>query len=432
MTEQKSSDPNLPATRGYSNFVLGALFVVYVFNFVDRQILAILIQPIKEDLGVSDTMMGLLTGPIFVISYTLAGLPLARWADRHSRVWLITLGMVVWSAMTVASGFARNFTALAAARLGVGLGEASFTPSAHSLISDYFPPERRATALAIFAAGASLGSIAGYLGGGYIGQYVGWHEAFLYVGAPGLVAAVIFRFTVRDPIRGAYDGPKAKASEPEEPLREVLRYLMTRRSYVFIVASAMLHGFSSYGSGYWIPTFLIRVHGLSLSEVGILLGAIIGVLGLVGQIIGGRLSDALGKRDPRWYMWMPAISSIIALPFLVGFLLIPDLYWAVGCYMLGGWAVNMWTGPTYAMAQGVAKPHMRSMAAAIVIFMLNLVGAALGPLIVGVLNDWLDPRFGAEAVRYSLLIVIVPHTLASIFNLLAARTLREDLRAASA
>jgi len=431
MTTPTSADPNQPATKGYSNFVLGALFVVYIFNFVDRQILAILIQPIKEDLGVSDTMMGLLTGPVFVISYTLAGLPLARWGDRHSRVWLITVGMVVWSAMTVASGLARNFVQLAVARLGVGLGEASFTPSAHSLISDYFPPERRATALAIFAAGAGLGSIAGYLGGGYIGQYVGWHEAFLYVGAPGLVAAVIFRWTVRDPVRGAHDGPNAGSSGREEPFREVLRYLSTRRSYVFIVCSAMLHGFSSYGSSYWIPTFLIRVHGLSLSEVGLILGAIIGVASFIGQIFGGRISDALGRRDPRWYMWMPALSSIFALPFLVAFLLIPNLYWAVGCYMLGGWAVNMWTGPTYAMAQGVAKPHMRAMAAAIVIFMLNLVGAALGPLIVGMLNDWLEPRFGVEAVRYSLLIVIVPHTLASIFNLLAARTLREDLREAS-
>jgi len=414
MTDPKHSD-----SPGYSNFVLGALFVVYIFNFVDRQILAILMQPIKEDLGVSDTMMGILTGPVFVITYMLAGLPLARWADRHSRVWLITGGLVVWSAMTVASGMARNFIQLAAARLGVGLGEASFTPAAHSLIADYFPPQRRATALAIFAAGASLGSIAGYLGGGYIGQYVGWHEAFLYVGFPGLIAAVIFRLTVRDPVRGAYDAPRTETRD--EPLREVLGYLMRRRSFVFIVASAMLHGFSSYGAGYWVPTFLIRVHHLSL-----------GVAGFGGQIIGGRISDLLGNRDPRWYMWTPAIASVVALPFLVAFLLLPDLYWAVGCYTLGGLAVNMWTGPTYAMAQGVAKPHMRSMAAAIVIFMLNLVGAGLGPLIVGILNDWLDPRFGVEAVRYSLLIVIVPHTLASIFNLMAARTLREDLREASA
>ena len=430
------TDPKQPDSPGYSNFVLGALFVVYIFNFVDRQILAILIQPIQEDLGVSDTMMGFLTGPVFVISYMLAGLPLARWADRHSRVWLITGGMIVWSAMTVASGFARNFIQLAAARLGVGLGEATFTPAAHSLIADYFPPHRRATALSIFAAGASLGTIVGYLGGGYIGQYVGWHEAFLYVGFPGLFAAVIFRWTVRDPVRGAYDAPRTDADTDthtgDESLREVLRYLRGRRSFVFIVASAMLHGFSSYGAGYWVPTFLIRVHDLSLSQVGLILGAIVGVAGFVGQIVGGRISDFLGSRDARWYMWTPAIASVVALPFLVAFLLLPNLYWAITCYTLGGLTVNMWTGPTYAMAQGVAKPHMRSMAAAIVIFMLNLVGAALGPLIVGMLNDWLDPRFGVEAVRYSLLIVIIPHTLASIFNLMAARTLKEDLREASA
>jgi predicted MFS family arabinose efflux permease len=425
MTVQKG-----PESPRYSNYVLGALFVVYIFNFVDRQILSILIQPIKEDLGVSDTLMGLLTGPVFVISYTLAGLPLARWADRHSRVWLITIGMVVWSVMTVASGFARTFAQLAAARLGVGLGEASFTPAAHSLITDYFPPQRRATALAIFAAGASMGTIAGYLGGGYIGQYFGWHEAFLYVGAPGLLAALIFRWTVRDPVRGAFDAQRGDASG--ESLRVVLGYLASRRSFTFIVASAMLHGFSSYGAGTWVPTFLIRVHQLELSQVGIILGAFVGVASFVGQIVGGRMADLLARRDPRWYMWLPGIASVVALPFLVAFLLLPDLYWAVACYVVGGFAMNMWTGPTYAMAQGVARPHMRAMAAAIVIFMLSLVGAALGPLIVGILNDWLDPRFGAEAVRYSLLIVIVPHTLASIFNLLAARTLREDLREASA
>lgn len=425
MTEQTN-----PASPRYANYVLGALFVVYIFNFVDRQILAILIPPIKEDLGVSDTLMGLLTGPVFVISYTLAGLPLARWADRHSRVWLITIGMLVWSVMTAASGFSRSFAQLAAARLGVGLGEASFTPAAHSLITDYFPPHRRATALAIFAAGASVGTIAGYLGGGYIGEYVGWHEAFFIVGVPGLFAAVIFRVTVRDPVRGAFDAPRADASG--ESLRVVIRYLLSRRSFVYIVASAMLHGFSSYGASSWIPTFLVRVHHLGLWEVGIILGAFVGVSGFVGQILGGRVSDSLGRSDPRWYMWTPAIASVVALPFLVAFLLVSDLYWAVANYVVGGLAMSMWTGPTYAMAQGVAKPHMRAMAAAIVIFMLSLVGAALGPLIVGMLNDGLEPRFGEEAVRYSLLIVIVPHTLASIFNLLAVRTLREDLQAASA
>jgi MFS family permease len=425
MTEQER-----PQSSRYSNYVLGALFVVYIFNFVDRQILSILIQPIKEDLGVSDTLMGLLTGPVFVVSYTLAGLPLARGADRHSRVWLITVGIAVWSVMTAASGFTRTFAQLAWARLGVGLGEAAFTPAAHSLIADYFPPQRRATALAIFAAGASMGTIAGYLGGGYIGQYVGWHEAFLYVGAPGLVVALIFRWTVRDPVRGTFDAPRNDAGD--ESLRVVFRYLASRRSFGFIVASAMLHGFSSYGAGTWVPTFLIRVHQLELSEVGIILGAFVGVASFVGQILGGRIADLLGSRDPRWYMWTPAIASVVALPFLVAFLLLPNLYWAVACYVLGGLTMNMWTGPTYAMAQGVAKPHMRAMAAAIVIFMLSLVGAALGPLIVGMLNDWLEPSLGAEAVRYSLLIVIVPHTLASIFNLMAARTLREDLLEASA
>ncbi len=417
------------ARAAYARYVLAALFCVYILNFLDRQILAILIEPIKAELAVSDTAMGLLTGFAFAVFYTGAGLPLARIADRGSRTGLIAIGLVVWSAMTAASGLARSFWQLALARVGVGVGEASFTPASHSLIADYFPPERRAGAMAIFAAGASLGTILGYLLGGLVGQYVGWREAFLLVGLPGLLAAPVFFLSVREPPRGASERRKVEAGQPTA--LAVLRHLLTRRSFVYLAASASLHGFSSYGSATWIAVFLIRVHGLSLAEAGLVLAVVSGASSFVGQIAGGRLADRLGRRDPRWYMFFPAITSVAALPFLLAFLLVPDTKLAVLLSVPGSLLVNVWTGPTYAMAQGLAPPRMRAVASALVVFLLNLVGMGLGPLAVGALNDLLAPRLGLEAVRYSLLVAALPHTLAAAFNLLAARSLRQDLEAAA-
>jgi predicted MFS family arabinose efflux permease len=402
--------------------------VVYIFNFVDRQILATLLEPIKKDLGASDTQMGLLAGLAFALFYTFLGIPLARWADHGSRVLLISLGLVVWSAMTAASSWARSFLQLALARVGVGVGEASFTPSAHSLIADYFPPERRATAMAIFTIGANVGTFLAYAGGGWVAHNVGWRPAFLMVGLPGLLVALVFYATVREPVRGRWD-PGARAAP--STLREALGVLGSRRGFVFIALSAALHGFSSYGSGTWTNVFLMRVHGLNVAQAGLVLGVLTVVFGASGAYLVGRLTDRLGRRDARWYMWVPALSSVCALPFVLLFLWIGDPLLAVVAYLPGQLLQNGWVGPTYAMTQGVAPPRMRALAAAIVVFAINLVGMGLGPLAVGALNDALAPQLGLEAVRYSLMIAAVPHALAALFNVLAARTLREDLASAS-
>ena len=408
-------------TPAYSRYALGALFVLYVFNFIDRQLLNLFVEPIKGELGVSDTAMGALTGLSFALFYTLAGFPMARWADRNSRTGLITVGLVLWSAMTAVSGWTRSFWELAAARVGVGVGEASFTPSAHSLISDYFPAAKRATALATFAAGASMGNILGFLGGGYLGEEVGWRNTFVLLGLLGLPVAVVFRWTVREPAR------TIPAAARDESIWTVWRALMSRPAFFFLAISASLHGFSSYGASAWSAAFLMRVHELSLFETGAVMALTAGVAATLGQIIAGRLADRLGARDVRWYMFLPAITSALSLPFLIAFFAAGDLAWGLAAYVPGTLISVMWTGPTYAMAQSIAKPHMRAMASAIIIFLLNLVGMGLGPLLVGALNDLLTPSFGVEAIRYSLMLAVVPHALASIFNLRAARTLREDL-----
>jgi len=323
--------------------------------------------------------------------------------------------------MTAFSGWARSFGQLAAARIGVGVGEASFTPSAHSLISDLFPAARRASALATFAAGASVGNVLAFLGGGYLGEQLGWRNTFLLLGSLGLPVAVIFRWTVREPARSVSTAAR------EESIWGVWRTLMSRPAFFFLAVSASLHGFSSYGASAWSAAFLMRVHELSLFETGAVMALTAGVAATLGQIIAGRLADRLGRRDVRWYMFLPAITSLVSLPFLLAFFAAEDLVWGLALYVPGTMVSVMWTGPTYAMAQSIAKPHMRAMASAIVIFLLNLVGMGLGPLLVGAVNDLLTPRFGVEAIRYSLMLAVVPHALASIFNLRAARTLREDL-----
>ncbi len=406
-----------------ANFVLGALFVLYIFNFVDRYILSLIQDLIKQDLGLSDTQLGMLSGPAFAILYTTGGIPIARYADRGSRTTLITAGFVVWSAMTAACGVARSYGQLLLARVGVGVGEASFTPTAHSLISDYFPPERRATAMAIFASGAAVGTLCGNLIGGFLGDAIGWRMTFFVVGLPGIAAALVFHLSVREP-------PRVARAAGQLPFSDTLRALFAIPSYCFVVASAALHGFSSYGAGSWNASFLRRVHELSGSEVGLALAVNAGA-SVFGQIGFGRLTDRLSRRDPRFAMWVPAVTAVAALPFLVGFTLSPSTPGALACLILGGPIVSAWTGPTYATAQSLVPAQMRAMASAILLFALNMIGIGLGPLAVGALNDWLTPRFGVEAIRYGLLIVVLPHTLASIFNLLAARSLRRDLERAA-
>jgi MFS family permease len=425
--EPEVSAPPAPAART-ANYALGALFVLYIFNFADRQLLSLFVQPIKDEFQVSDFAMGMLAGPAFAVFYTLAGFPLARWADRGSRVMLISLGLVAWSGMTALSGLVRGYGQMLAARIGVGVGEASFTPSAHSLLTDYFPVHRRATALAIFAAGAGVGNVIGYAGGGVLAEAMGWRSAFLLLGSLGLPVALLFYLTVGEPPRFA--SAQQAAAAGRDSARLVVRYLFSRPAFTYLALAASLHGFSSYGSSAWTAAFFMRVHELTLAQTGLLMAVVSGIASVVGQISAGFLADRIGRRDVRWYMIQPAITSVLSLPLLVGFLWLEDLRWALWFYVPASLISSMWTGPTYAMAQSLARPHMRAMASALIVFLLNLIGMGLGPLLVGGLNDLLEPALGLEAVRYSLMGAAVPHALAAIFNLLSIRTLKQDLEAA--
>lgn len=415
--------------RGYSYYVLSLLFLVYVFNFVDRQVLAILLVPIQNDLGVSDTFMGVLTGFAFVVFYTFAGIPIARIADRTSRRTVIALGLLVWSAMTALSGMARTGWHLALARVGVGVGEAAGTPPAHSLLSDYFGPERRATALSIYAMGVFVGVAGAFMGGGWIAGHFGWRSVFLSVGLVGMPLALLVRFTIRELPRGFSDPGPMSPLEPV-PFRKAVSALARNRSFVLIVVATSIQSLSGYGILTWGPTFLIRTHGMELVEVGVTLGLAIGVTGGAGVFLGGVLADRLALRDERWYMRLPAIECALLLPFALGFILVDDRFWALALfcpfYLLGA----MYVGPMHSTIQGLVVPNLRATASALNLFVVNMIGLGLGPLAIGVLNDRFAARYGEAGIRWSMLAVALFGGISSVIFWLSSQTLREDLRAA--
>jgi predicted MFS family arabinose efflux permease len=395
-----SHQPNQPPiSPGYANYVLGVLFTVYVINFIDRQVLAVFIGPIKEELGVSDTAMGLLVGFAFALFYTFAGIPIARWADRGNRRSIIAIGLAFWSAMTVACGLTRNFGQLALARVGVGVGEAAGSPPAHSLISDYFPPTNRATALAIYSWGVYVGSALAYLGGGYLRAYFDWRTAFMLLGLPGLFFALVVRFTVREPPRGYSEDGTRKAEATT--LGETLRHLLSCRSWVYMVVGSCFLSLTGYGVLMWGYEFFGRVHGMSPVDIGVWMALIVGFGGSLGALLGGALTDRLGRHEAGWYMRLPAIVTLVGLPLGFVFLLANSPAMSLGFFFPFYLLSNMYVPAMHAINQNLSRLRMRATAAAIMLFLINIVGAGAGPFLVGLLNDLYAAPVEPHAVRRS-------------------------------
>lgn len=412
--------PGAPASSAYSNYVLGLLFVAYVFNFIDRNLLAALLESIKRDLVLSDSVMGFLTGTAFAVFYATLGIPFARWADVWVRRSIIAIGLALWSAMTAASGLAQNLVQLSLARIGVGVGEAALSPAAHSLISDYFPPERRATALSIYAVGIHIGVLFGLTLGGWLDDTFGWRKTFLIVGLPGVALALLVRFTLKEP-------PRAAVAD-RQSVGEVVGYLLKIPAFVHASLGMALTAFGGYAFSSWAKAFLQRAHHLSSSDAGEL-GYAIGIGGALGSILAGVLADKLGRRDPRWWMWVPAIATIGPLPFTLTFLFHGDadaaLMWSVPGFVLGAF----YQGPTFAAVQTLAAPQMRSLASGVLLFITTIIGLGLGPWLTGVLSDHAFAAKGERALGYSLAVVLVLSGVwACAHYLFAARTLRADLQ----
>lgn len=419
-----SADLGAPASRARQNYVLAVLVVVYALNFIDRNLLVILLQPIKEELGASDTEMGLLTGFAFAFFYTLAGIPIARLADRGSRRNVMAVGIALWSLLTAASGLVTSFGQLALVRIGVGVGEASATPAAHAILSDLFPPERRARALAIYSTGASFGVLFGLMLGGTLQERFGWRSAFFLVGLPGLIVALIVRATLPEPRRGESEGLD---DQPEAPgILMTLRYLYSLPTFRHLALSAGLYGITCYGLLAWAPTFMRRVHGMGYAETGLKAGLGIGV-GVAGAIVAGVLSDRLARRDRRWLVWIPIGAAVLQVPFHLLFVLAPDPNWALVAFAPVNFLNVIFGPPSYTVAQNLAQLRMRAMASAVLLFFLNLVGMGLGPTLVGILNDALAASQGDAAIRISLAALLLANAWGIVHSLLAARTLEADL-----
>ena len=417
-----------------ARYALGLLLVVYIFNFIDRQILSILLEDIKQDIDLSDAQLGWLGGIAFAVFYTFAGIPIARWADVGSRRFIIVLGLTTWSVMTAVTGRATSFMGLLAARVGVGVGEAAGSPPSHSLITDYFPLSQRARALSIYSLGIYIGGALGTLVGGWVGQYFGWRMAFLAVGLPGVALAILVQLTLPEPRliarkRGAHLGATAAVaprSAESSPLA-VIRYMISRRSFVHLSMAGALHAFVGYGVALFNPAFFIRSHGFQTAELSSYL-FVIGLTGACGVFFGGWCVDKLGDRDKRWAMWIPAVSTAFGVPLGATLYLLPNGYAALGMLVPASILGAMYLGPTFAMTQSIAKPNMRALASAVLLFIINLIGLGLGPWALGALSDGLAPRFGSESLRYALVIVVIIGNIWSTLHyMLAARTLREDL-----
>ncbi len=405
-----------------ARYTLGLLLVIYVVNHIDRQVMSILAESIKVDLDLSDTQLGLLMGGGFAIFYTFAGIPIARFADRSNRSNIIAAALVIWSAMTVASGLARNFGQLMAARIGVGVGEAGCTPPAHSIISDTFPPERRATALSTYQLGVPIGTLFGLIAGGYLAEGLGWQTAFFVVGIPGIFLAIVAKFTLQEPIRGRFD---TGVHGEVESLGKTIGFMANLASMRHVLIGSSVQTLFLFGAASFHAVFLQRIHGLSISEAGLRLGLIAGITGGISVFGAGWLADRMNSRDPRWIWWIPAIGAVLSLPFSYFAYSTENTSLAIGMIAAATFLNHSYSGLTHAIMQGLVKPRMRATMSAIALFVMNLVGGGLGPIAVGQLSD----RFG---LRAALIILVVFVGWASIHYVLGARTYRQDLEAKNA
>jgi len=388
----------------YQQYVLFAFLTAYVLNFIDRQILVILMEPIKEDLNLSDTQLGFMSGFAFAIFYTTLGIPIARLADRGNRVNIISGAIALWSAMTAFSGMAMNFWQLVIARIGVGVGEAGCTPPAHSLITDYFPRAERARAISIYMMGVPIGVLGGFLLGGWLNELYNWRIAFIAMGVPGLVLALIMKLTVKEPKRGQFDELDHEA-QANYNLHETFRFLWRNRTFRHLVAAMALVAFVGAGIAQWQASFFIRYHGMGTGELGTWLSLMIGLVGALGTYLGGYISTRLGPNSEALQLRLLALVAVLILPVGIFWLSWPNRYIALLAVGLYAFLYFLHYGPAFAKILAMTPGDMRAMASAITLFTVNLVGTGIGPLASGALSDALVPVFGAGALRAAMMIL---------------------------
>lgn len=409
----------------HRHYILFMVTLVFVVNYLDRQILSILLPLIKAEFKVSDSLLGLLTGPAFVVFYATLGVPLALMADRINRRNLIAGSLALFSLMTVVCYYTASFWQLLVARIGVGVGEAGTGPSINSIIADLYPPKERASALAIYSAGLNVGLLFAFFGGGWIAQAYGWRMAFLVSGLPGLVLVLLFLFTVEEPQRGHSEGLVDTGAAPG--LIATAKFLWTQRSFRFLSLGTSMSAFGGYAGIAFVPSFLFRSHHMTPAEIGLLLSITTGVFGFIGTALSGIIADRVSKGDIGRSMLVPVVATFVGLPFAPFFYLSPNLTVVIVALALPAFLGASYLGPAYAATQGLVPLRMRATAAAILLFILNMIGLGLGPLWVGILSDLLRPALGDDSLRWALLSTIITSLIGAYFYWQSSRTLRQDM-----
>jgi MFS family permease len=407
-----------------TTFSLGFLTLISAFNYLDRSLLGLALPAIKAEMAVSDTVLGLVSGLAFVLFYSLLGVPIAWLADRWNRRNIIAIGFAFWSLMTLLTGWVANIWQLAAARFLMGAGEACGLAPSNSMISDLFRKERRALALSIFGTGSSIAFVVFFPILGIVGQNYGWRWMFILAGLPGIVLALIFFLTVREPKRtGLVAETDGRALRDPRSIFHDLGFLFRSPAYLYLLAASTFMGLNVFAVSVWTPTFLERVHGLNMATIASIIGPIRGVFGLAGVLIGGFLIDRLMRRSPHWRVTLPALACLLLAPVEVVFLL-SDVQWLwMSAFAASAFLTLIHQGPLFALVMEVASSRMRALAIATLVLFSGLLGQAAGPLIVGMLNDALGPTVGVTAIRYSMLIIAVTAVIAGSMIMLAARHL---------
>lgn len=415
-------------TRGRT---LAILVAVFASSHLDRNIMGILAEPIRLELGLSDSQLGLMTGLAFAVFYAGLGMPLAMWADRRNRRNLIAASVAVWSLMTVAGGLAQNYWQLLVARIGVGAGEAGSNPPSHSIIADLWAPHERATAMGIFATGVSFGVLLGFLVGGWANQWWGWRTAFVIVGLPGLLLAVLVRLAVPEPRRGTSEA--ITASEPPPPFFDTVRFVLGDPIMRLVILGGSFTAFVGYANVIWIPTYFMRIQGLSSGVVGTAFALIAGVGGALGVYFTGWLADRLGARRPGLRLGVLSVGLLLGVPLLLATLWVESAVLAFALFTVPAILGSFHVGPVFAAIQSRAPLHRRAVAASINLFISNIIGLGAGPFFVGFLSDALSPRLGVEALPVAIGSLVLFYLLAAgLYARAAVLTGREAAAAAPA
>lgn len=435
-----------PYSKGYTRYAMWLLLGIYIINFLDRQVVNILAEPIKNDLGLADWQLGLLSGLAFAVLYTILGIPIAQLAQRKNRSVIIASSVAVWSGFTALCGTATNFLQLVLYRVGVGIGEAGCSPPAHSLIADYVPKSKRNSALAFYSMGTPIGTLLGLIFGGMIADHYGWRTAFFVAGAPGLIFAVLALFTLREPrqlmARHAAHIEAAKAS-----FAETMAFLAKRPTFWLIAIAAAIKAFIGYGHAPFTGSFFLRNHaaevavlaertsefiGIPMKSIGFLglaLGILAGLSGTVGAWFGGWIADKVGQKDIRGHMVAPAIASLVTIPVYIAAVTVPSAPLALCLLAVNAFLATIWYGPVYGTAQSIVPVHMRPTTAAVLLFIINLIGLGLGPLAVGIASDIFNRGMGlgsAEGIRWALIASAAFGLVAFAAFWMARKTIRED------